>query len=43
MADFSVPLGTEPAYDGTMQATVFELAAPDTPVPTISAPRRTGA
>jgi hypothetical protein len=34
MADFSVPLGTEPAYDGTMQATVFELAAPDTPVPT---------
>jgi hypothetical protein len=34
MPDFSVPLGTEPAYDGTMQATVFELLAPDTPVPT---------
>ena len=34
MADFSVPLGTEPSYDGTMQATVFELAAPDTAVPT---------
>ena len=33
MPNFSIPLGTGAAYQGTMDAQVFELAAPDTPVP----------
>jgi hypothetical protein len=31
---FSVPTGTQPAYDGYVDAEVFELLAPDTPNPT---------
>lgn len=34
MSDFSIPLGTGAAYKGDMTAQVFELASPDTPVPT---------
>lgn len=34
MSDFSVPAALHPAYHGTLNATVFELASPDTPIPT---------
>jgi hypothetical protein len=34
MQPFQVPLGTEAAYSGQVDANVFELASPDTAVPT---------
>jgi hypothetical protein len=34
MPAFSIPAGTAAAYSGNVDAFVFELASPDTPVPT---------